>query len=93
MLDLRRRQFLTLLGGAAGAWPLAARAQPAMPVVGFLRDTSLSDATHLIAAFGQGLKEAGFIAGQNVAVEYRSAEDQAHRLPALVADLVASRRP
>src|SRR5262245_16345352 len=62
--------------------------QPALPVVGFLRDTSLADATHLIAAFEQGLKEAGFIAGRNVAIEYRSAEDQAHRLPALVADLV-----
>jgi ABC-type uncharacterized transport system substrate-binding protein len=59
-----------------------------MPVIGFLRDTSLDDAAHLVAAFGQGLKEAGFIAGQNVAIEYRSAEDQAHRLPALVADLV-----
>src|SRR5262249_60913491 len=56
--------------------------------VGFLRDSSLADATHLITAFGQGLKEAGFIAGRNVAIEYRSAEDQAHRLPALVADLV-----
>jgi putative tryptophan/tyrosine transport system substrate-binding protein len=70
-------------------WPLVARAQqPAMPVIGFLRDTSLADATHLMAAFRQGLKEAGFIEGQNVAIEYRSAEDQSHRLPALVADLV-----
>jgi ABC-type uncharacterized transport system substrate-binding protein len=59
-----------------------------MPVIGFLRDTSLADATHLVAAFRQGLKEAGFIEGQNVLIEYRSAEDQAHRLPALVADLV-----
>jgi putative tryptophan/tyrosine transport system substrate-binding protein len=59
-----------------------------MPVIGFLRDTSLADATHLMAAFRQGLKEAGFIEGQNVAIEYRSAEDQSHRLPALVADLV-----
>jgi len=85
-----RRKFLATLGGAAAAaWPLAARAQQAaLPVVGFLRDTSLDDAAHLVAAFGQGLKEAGFIAGQNVAIEYRSAEDQAHRLPALVADLV-----
>src|SRR5262249_44894940 len=85
----RRRAFMTLLGGAAAAWPVSARAQqPALPVVGFLRDASLADATHLIAAFGQGLKEAGFIAGRNVAIEYRSAEDQAHRSPALVADLV-----
>jgi len=86
---IRRRKFLATLGGAAAAWPLAAYAQqPAMPVIGFLRDTSLADATHLVAAFRQGLKEAGFIEGQNVLIEYRSAEDQAHRLPALVDDLV-----
>ena len=59
-----------------------------MPVIGFLRDTSLADAAHLVTAFRQGLKEAGFIEGRNVVIEYRSAEDQAHRLPALVADLV-----
>jgi len=59
-----------------------------MPVIGFLRDTSLADATHLVAAFRQGLKDTGFVEGQNVAIEYRSAEDQAHRLPALVDDLV-----
>jgi len=86
---VKRRAFITLLGGAAVAWPLAARAQqPKVPVVGFLRDTSLADAMHLVAAFRQGLKEAGFIEGQNVMVEYRSAEHQLHRLPALVADLV-----
>jgi putative tryptophan/tyrosine transport system substrate-binding protein len=80
-----RRKFLATLGGVV-AWPLAARAQqPAMPVIGFLRDTSLADATHLVAAFRQGLKEAGFVEGQNVLIEYRSAEDQAHRLPALIA--------
>jgi putative tryptophan/tyrosine transport system substrate-binding protein len=85
---MRRREFITLLSGTA-AWPLGARAQQSgMPVIGFLRDTSLADATHLMAAFRQGLKEAGFVEGQNVAIEYRSAEDQAQRLPALVDDLV-----
>ena len=88
-VTIGRRELLAALGGAAAAWPLAARGQqPAMPVIGFLRDTSLAHFTHLVVAFRQGLKEAGFIEGQNVAIEYRSAEDQAHRLPALVADLV-----
>src|SRR5215467_1909830 len=90
---IRRRKFLaTLLGGAAVAWPLAGRAQQlSMPVIGFLRSTSLADVTHLVTAFRHGLRETGYVEGQNVAIEYRSAEDHLNRLPALVADLI--RRP
>jgi putative tryptophan/tyrosine transport system substrate-binding protein len=85
---VRRREFITVLGGAA-AWPLAARAQqPAVPVIGFLNSRAPGDDPHLLAAFRRGLKEAGFIDGQNVAIEYRFAENQYDRLPALAGDLV-----
>ena len=85
---MRRREFITWLGGAA-AWPLAARAQqPAMPVVGFLRSGSLSDVRDRVPAFRQGLKEAGFVEGQNVAIEYRSGEFHSDRLPLLLGDLL-----
>src|SRR3954470_14960296 len=87
---IRRREFITLLGGAAAAWPLAAGAQQAaMPVVAFVRSAPLSGVPHFIAAFRQGLKDQGFVEGRSVAIELRSAEDQPDRLPALVADLLA----
>jgi putative ABC transport system substrate-binding protein len=89
---LERRKFLATLGGAAAAWPLAARAQQsAMPVIGFMSTRGPEDSAYLVQAFHRGLAEGGFVEGQNVAIEFRWAQGQYDRLPALAADLVSRR--
>jgi hypothetical protein len=85
---MRRREFIILLGGAAAAWPLAE--QSAMPVIGWMSGRSPEDSVHVLAAFREGLRETGFVEGQNISIEYRWASGEYDRLPALASDLVAA---
>jgi putative tryptophan/tyrosine transport system substrate-binding protein len=89
MFDLGRRQFITLLSGAAAAWPVTAHAQQGgrLPVVAFLNSASPAGYVPMVTAFGQGLKETGYVEGQNVAVEYRWAEGQYDRVPVIALEL------
>src|SRR6266436_6066168 len=88
MFGMKRREVITLLGGAA-AWSLAARAQPALPVIGFMSARSPEDSEHLVEAFRRGMREGGFVEGQNVAIEFRWARGDYSHLAALAADLVS----
>jgi putative ABC transport system substrate-binding protein len=85
---VRRRELITLLGGSAVAWPIASRAQQPMPVIGFLRNTTRDDSANLLAAMRQGLKQSGYVEGKNLTIEYRFADNQLDRLPAMAADLI-----
>src|SRR5436305_12903411 len=85
---MKRREFITLLGGTVAAWPLAAGAQQPTPIVGLINSRSAQDALRNVAAFRKGLNETGYVEGQNVTVEYHWLEGQHDRLPALMADLV-----
>ena len=86
---MRRREFITILGGAAAMWPLAARSEPRLPVIGFVRLTTLQDSATFLSAFRRGLAETSYIEGQNFTIETRFASNQVDRLPNLMAELVS----
>ena len=91
-VGIGRRQFMSVIGGAAVTWPLVARAQqPAMPVVGFISGSTAAERVAVLTAFRRGLKEIGYVEGQNVTIEYRYAEGQYDRMPTLLADLIQRR--